>query len=218
MFRKENQGIAGEKEMNTRINEKNIPIPDNRTFIYKNSKRSLHESNSRSKAYTTVVHKKFIADENGEEFNIVTGVRGYYQKIVLCKNKPGDANLQTLAGRDDLIIKGYTANGTGTAASNYICVSADGTAPSTADTVVAGEITTNGMGRAQATTRTHTTGTNAWTLALTFTDTTAQTAGIVKYGLLTAISSGVLNHENTATTVTLEIGDQLIVTWTGSVG
>lgn len=202
--------------MNTRIREKNTAIPDNRTFIYKNSKRAINERPvGLEGGYTTVVHRKFIADENGLDHNIVTGVRGRYEKIVVCKNQK---NLQTLAGRDDLIIKGYTANGTGTAASNYICVSADGTAPSTADTVVAGEITTNGMGRAQATTRTHTTGTNAWTLALTFTDTTAQTAGIVKYGLLTAISSGVLNHENTATTVTLEIGDQLITTWTGSVG
>lgn len=167
------------------------------------------------KAYTTIVHRKFIADPQGEETNLITGVRGRYEKIVICKNKD---NLQTLAGRDDEIIKDYTFNGSGTAASNWICVSADGTAPSTADTVVAGEITTNGMGRAQATTRTHTTGTNAWSLSITFTDTTAETAGIVKYGLLTASSGGVLNHENTATTVTLEIGDQLICVWTGSLG
>ncbi|MDE1866775.1 MAG: hypothetical protein KGI08_03570 [Thaumarchaeota archaeon] len=167
------------------------------------------------RAYTTVVHRKFVADENGLETNLVTGVRGTYQKIVLCKNKD---NLQTLAGRDDEIIKCYTQNGAGNPASNFIAVSADVTAPSTADTVLAGEITTNGMGRAQATTRTHTTGTNAWSLSLTFTDTTAETAAIVKYGLFTAISSGVLNHENTATTVTLEVGDQLIVSWTGSLG
>jgi len=204
------------------MQEKNIKVSKGRLNISKRKTRNLRERNLGSRAYTTIVHRKFFADPQGTEFNVVTGEPGYYQKIIITKNKPADLgrklNLQTLAGRDDLIIKGYTANGTGTAASNWICVSADGTAPSTADTVVAGEISTNGMGRAQATTRTHTTGTNAWSLSLTFTDTTAETAGIVKYGLLTASSLGVLNHENTATTVTLEIGDQLIVTWTGSVG
>jgi len=59
---------------------------------------------------------------------------------------------------------------------------------------------------------------NDWSLSLTFTNTTAQTPGIVKYGLLTAVSSGVLNHENTAASVTLEVGDQLIVTWSGTLG
>lgn len=198
-----------------RIVDKNIPTSPGKLTVHPIRTRSMHETVMPRKGYLTVVHRKFITDENANDVNLVTGQKGYYQKIVICKNSE---NLQTLAGRDDLIIKGYTQNGAGNPASNWICVSADGTAPSTADTVVAGEITINGMGRAQATTRTHTTGTNTWSLSLTFTDTTAETAGIVKYGLLTASSSGVLNHENTATTVTLEIGDQLVVTWTGSLG
>lgn len=201
--------------MKSRVQEKNISIGKGGMSRIKRGTRNLRERTFGSVAYTTVVHRKFFADPQGTEFNVVTGVRGRYEKIVKEKRKP---NLQTLAGRDDEIIKDYTQNGAGNPASNYICTSADGTAPSTADTVVAGEITTNGMGRAQATTRTHTSGTNAWSLSLTFTDTTAETAGIVKYGLLTAISSGVLNNENTSTTVTLEVGDQLIVSWSGTVG
>lgn len=196
------------------IKDSPVDIKPDDISIRKRSKRVFYEKIG-TKGFLTVLHRKFVASQDGKEFNKVTGERGFYEEIYACKNKE---NLQTLAGRDDLITKGYTANGTGTAASNYICVSADATAPSTADTVVAGEITTNGLARAQATTRTHTVGTNAWSLQITFTDTTAATTGIVKYGLLTAVTGGVLNHENTATSVTLQIGDELVVTWTGTVG
>lgn len=201
--------------MTTIINEKPIKIKEKFSVNKKSSRAILERSTRGAKGYLTSVHRKFFADPNGEDFNVVTGVRGYYKNIIVCKNKE---NLQTLAGRDDEIDKDYIHNGQGTAASNWIAVSADGTAPSTADTVLAGEITNHGMGRAQATTRTHTTGLNDWSLSLTFTNTTAQTAGIVKYGLFTAVSSGVLNHENTAASVTLEVGDQLIVTWSGTLG
>lgn len=201
--------------MNIQHKEQNVPVKNEHFTVNKRTHRNILESNVPRKAYLTVVHRKCHAVPNGNDKNVVTGEIGFYENIYVEKNKE---NLQTLAGRDDMIDKVWIHNGQGTAASNWICVSADGTAPSTADTVVPGEITTNGMGRAQATTRTHTTGMNDWSLSLTFTNTTAQTTGIVKYGLLTASTLGVLNNENTAIAVTLQVGDQLIVTWSGTAG
>jgi hypothetical protein len=177
--------------------------------------RNIEELPDWVAGYLTVTKRTFHADPCGREFGAADGKRGYYTEHVVCKNKK---NLLTLGGRDDFIDKCYIHNGAGTAAGNWVAVSADAGAPSTADTTLAGEITTNGMGRTQMTTRTHTTGQNDWSLQVTFTDTTGATSGIVKYALFTASSAGVMSHENTATTVTLQINDQLQVTWTGTLG
>lgn len=92
---------------------------------------------------------------------------------------------------------------------NFVVISADGTAPAPGDTVVAGELTTNGLGRAQGT-YAHTNGTSSFTMQKVFSATGSQ-AGIVKTGLLNASSSGTLCFENTFSSVSVNNGDTLTV-------
>jgi hypothetical protein len=163
-----------------------------------------------------------------EKYN---GIHGYTTVIknpgrdeqILSWNKD---NLLTNGGRDFFHWQCYTANATGTTADintstvagNFVCLSNDATAPAATDTVVAGEISTNGLGRVIATTRTHTVGTNTSTLSQTFTDTTATTSNVQKTGLFNKSSVGVLTHENTFTSTNLAVGDQLQITWTVTLG
>lgn len=77
------------------------------------------------------------------------------------------------------------------------------------------EITTNGLQRTQATTRTHTTGTNVSTLSHSF--TLSGTELLVQKACLldrVATGTGIAGHENTFTVSNLFVGDQIIVTWT----
>jgi hypothetical protein len=94
---------------------------------------------------------------------------------------------------------------------NFIALSNDATAPSTSDTVVAAEITTNGLGRSQGV-YAHTNGTASLTVQKVFSATGTQASQ--KAGLLNAASVGTLCFENTYTQVTVNNGDTLTVTWT----
>jgi hypothetical protein len=140
--------------------------------------------------------------------------RNYGDWEIVTENKH---NLLTDPGRDFFHAQCYTNTAAGTIGSNYIVVSNNATAPAAGDTVVAGELSANGFSRAQATTRTHTAGTNSTTLAITFTATGTQTA-IQKSGLLNASSTGTLTHEATFTSTDLVTNDQLSVTWTLNLG
>jgi hypothetical protein len=103
----------------------------------------------------------------------------------------------------------------------YFALSSDAGAPSAADTTVASEISTNGLGRAFATganwTHVSPTGTTqqstVWSLKITFTATGTQ-ASIQKCGMLNAVSGGILGFENTFSAVSMISGDTLAVTWT----
>lgn len=119
-------------------------------------------------------------------------------------------NLRTTAGGDwQASVMGNTAAPPATC--NFIALSNDATAPAVGDTVVAGEIAANGLSRAQGT-YAHTNGTASFTVQKVFSATGTQASQ--KAGLLNASSTGTLCFENTYTTVTVNNGDTLTVTWT----
>jgi len=125
-------------------------------------------------------------------------------------------NLFTDAGRDFGHAQVYTNTSAGTAGANYIGLTTDTAAANAADTSLASEITTGGLARAQATSITHTTGTNVTTLVKTFTASSAFTA-LHKAGLFNAAGppvNGTMVHETVfPADVTLQIGDTIQVTW-----
>jgi hypothetical protein len=133
---------------------------------------------------------------------------------ILCENKP---NLLTNGGRDWMIAQVYTNTSAGTRGSGYIALTTDSTSPAASDTTLASEITTGGLARADATTKSHTGGTNSTTIQHTFTASATHT-NVQKSGLFNAASSGTMSHENTFTAVTLQSSDTLQVTWTTTLG
>lgn len=135
---------------------------------------------------------------------------------VLCENKP---NLLTNAGRDWMIAQVYTNTSAGTRGSGYIALTANSTSPAASDTSLASEITTGGLARADATTKSHTGGTNSTTIQHTFTASATHT-NVQKSGLFnnTKDNSDTMSHENTFTAVTLQSSDTLQVTWTTTLG
>lgn len=133
---------------------------------------------------------------------------------LICQDK---VNLLTNGGRDLFHAQCYTNTAAGTRGSGFIALSSDTVAPAVGDTALTGEITTGGLGRADATTKSHTAGTNVTTLQHTFTATATHTA-VQKCGMFNASSSGTLTHENTFTSVTLQASDTLQVTWTLTLG
>tara|TARA_B110000014_G_scaffold147720_1_gene102804 strand:- start:132 stop:662 length:531 start_codon:yes stop_codon:yes gene_type:complete len=133
---------------------------------------------------------------------------------VLCKDKP---NLLTNAGRDFFIAQCYTNTSAGTRGSGFIGLTVNTAAPAAGDTTLAGEISTGGLNRADATTKSHTAGTNSTTIQHTFTASATHTA-VQKSALFNASSSGTMSHENTFTPVTLQTSDTLQVTWTTTLG
>lgn len=126
------------------------------------------------------------------------------------------------AGRDALH-KQHLDTAAQPAAFNYMCLSANVTAASGANTTLPGEITTAGGGllRAQATFA-HTNGTNTSTLTKTFTangsDVVPVTIG--KIGVLNAVTVGTLGYETLlGTTAVLSLsGDNIAVTHTITAG
>lgn len=122
------------------------------------------------------------------------------------------------AGRDALH-KQHLDTAAQPAAFNYMCVSANATAPSASNTTCPGEITTAGGGllRAQATFA-HTNGTNTSTLTKTFTANGSDSlpVTIAKIGVLNAASVGTLGYEtllNATATLTIS-GDNVAITET----
>ena len=135
---------------------------------------------------------------------------------VLCENKP---NLLTNAGRDWMIAQVYTNTSAGTRGSGYIALTANSTSPAAGDTSLAAEITSGGLARADATTKSHTGGTNSTTIQHTFTASATHT-NVQKSGLFnnTKDNSDTMSHENVFTAVTLQSSDTLQVTWTTTLG
>lgn len=141
----------------------------------------------------------------------------------VCKDKH---NLGTVVGEDLVhrVVYINTAADSSGFGSHYIALSVSATAP--ADThqslatntpvVTTNEITTNGLARVQAGTRTHSAGTAVSTIEHTFTasgtHTNVQLTGL--FNNTVASGTSVLVHENTFTATTLASGDELKVTWT----
>jgi len=119
-------------------------------------------------------------------------------------------NLLTTAGRTFLLNQGYGTS-LGTNGGNYIALSSNSDGASISDTVIADEITTNGLERAQGTI-TQPTNTDTSFIAKTFTATDTHT-DVQLVGLLTAASIGTLVREAEITAVTLSANDELLVTW-----
>lgn len=125
-------------------------------------------------------------------------------------------NQITNAGRDFMHQQCYQTSGLGTNGLNYIALTNTAITPAATDTTLSGEIVANGLARAQGTVS-HTAGTNTTTIANTFTCTTAAQAAQAT-ALFTASSAGTMNHELTFSQRSLQIGDQLIVSFTITLG
>lgn len=125
-------------------------------------------------------------------------------------------NLLTTVGRDFIHAQVYTNASAGTRGANWVAVTTNASAPAAGDTTLAGEITTNGLGRAEASAG-HVAGTNVSTLTITYTAGTTFTA-VQKAGTFNASSGGTLMHENTFTATDLAQNDQLSLTWTMTLG
>ena len=129
----------------------------------------------------------------------------------------GRCNLLTNGGRDFFHAQCYTNTSNGTRGSGYIAVTADATAPAAGDTTLTAEITTNGLARADATTKTHGAGTNStlieheWNASGTHTN-------VQKCALFNASSAGTMTHEGTFTAASLISGDKLKVSYTLNLG
>lgn len=175
-----------------------------RIFVLNNKK--VHEPIRKNTAYITVKVRRIQKDGTYSEWETIE------------KNKH---NLHNTGGVDFTHYQCYTATGTGstssittaTIGSNYLALSTDSGAPSAGHTTLTGEISTNGLQRAQCTTLTHTASTNVTTLSNTFTASGSFTA-VQKGALFNAASTGVMNHEFTFASTNLASGDQIQLTIT----
>jgi hypothetical protein len=119
-------------------------------------------------------------------------------------------NLRTTAGGDwQASVMGNTSAPPATC--NYIALTNDAGAPAAGDTTLASEIATNGLSRAQGV-YAHTNGTASFTIQKVFSATGTQASQ--KAALFNASSVGTMCFENTYTSVTVNNGDTLTVTWT----
>lgn len=159
-----------------------------------------------------VTIRKFVEDPNGDTIAPVTKRRGYY-----VEQKQKIKNLLTKVGRDQVHTDMYTSATRTGSGFNFIALSSDATAPTADDTTLVGEITTGGLQRTQASTRSHTASTNTTTLQHTFTATAVHT-NVQKSALFNSSTGGVLGHVGTFTAATLQIDDQIQITWTITAG
>jgi hypothetical protein len=132
-------------------------------------------------------------------------------------------NQLTNSGVQFLNQQGYQGTGAGqgsytpTNGLNYIALTNTAITPAPTDTTLSGEITTNGLARAQGTVTYTPVGTT--TVAYTFTATGTQAAqAAALFTLAGPPPSGVMNHELTFTQRSLSSGDTLAVTYTITLG
>ena len=141
-------------------------------------------------------------------WNNQTGTYGPWSYLAKDKH-----NLITDAGQDFFSAQCLTNTSAGTRGAGFIALTENGTAPAVTDTTLTAEITTNGLGRADAGTKTHTAGTDVTVIEHTFTASGAFST-VQKSGLFNASSSGTMFAENTFTSTALATNDQIKVTWT----
>ncbi len=187
--------------------------------------RSAREAPMQVGGWVTVTKNKFMGwDKKSKIFIDGVTVDGkpffYYlpkfKKSILAFWKH---NLLNTDGRDFLHMQGYVETAANTTiGAQYIALTTDSGAAAAGNTTLTSEITTNGLGRAQATTITHTDNTNTTTLSKVFTASGTHTA-VHRSGLFNATSSGIMVHEAVfASDATLVSGDTLTVTWTITLG
>jgi hypothetical protein len=131
-------------------------------------------------------------------------------------------NQITNSGRDFLHQQGYqgpaalVGSYTATNGLNYIALTNSAITPAATDTTLTGEIVANGLQRAQGAVA-HTASTNTTTISNTFTCGTAPQAAQAA-ALFNLSAVGIMCHSLTFTQRSLQIGDQLSVTYTVTLG
>ena len=134
---------------------------------------------------------------------------GKWKLVDLVKNGFPNAGIDWI---DDQLYKNTAA---GTRGAGFIALSTSVAAIAPTDTSLPSEMTTADMARQDATTKTHTVGTNVMTLKATFTATATRT-GIVKTGLFNQAGppvAGILVNEALIASTDLNTNDQLEITW-----
>ena len=128
-------------------------------------------------------------------------------------------NLLTNAGRDAMHELVYTNTSAGTRGFGYIASTQSSFTPAAGDTVLIGEIAANGLSRTDATTKSHSAGTNSTTIEHTFTASGSFT-DVLSSATFRAGSAGTMGHEANFTTGsgTLIANDTLKITWTCNLG
>jgi len=127
-------------------------------------------------------------------------------------------NLLTNNGRDWMHAQVYTNTSAGTRGAGYIATTTNTTGPSATDTTLTGELAASGFTRADATTKSHSAGTNSTTIEHTFTSS-GTVNSIHKSAIFDAGSSGDMPHiANFSADVSVISGDTLKVTWTLNLG
>lgn len=122
-------------------------------------------------------------------------------------------NVKTKAGIDFTFGQAYNSAGTAQATGlSYIGLSNDAVTEDADSTTLSNEIAANGLSRA-AGTYAHTPGAATATIAHTFTCTTAPQAA-QKAALFSAASSGAMHHVLAFTQRSLQVDDQLTITFT----
>lgn len=126
-------------------------------------------------------------------------------------------NLLTDAGKDWMHAQVYTNTAAGTRGAGYIASTESTITPAVGNTTLTGEITTNGLARADAGTKTHTAASNSTLIEHTFTATGAFTS-VLASALFNASSAGTMPHiANFATgSGTLASNDTLKISWTNN--
>jgi hypothetical protein len=122
-------------------------------------------------------------------------------------------NQKTNVGIVQLHLQGYGTSGLATNGFNWIALTNTAVTPAAGDTTLTGEISANGLSRAQGTVVLPTGSGTQTTVDKTFTCATAPQAAQAA-ALFNASSSGVMNHELTFTQRSLQIGDTLEITYT----
>ena len=127
-------------------------------------------------------------------------------------------NVLTNNGRDVFHQQCYTNTSAGTRGFGYIAVTTDTAAESASDTSLAQEIGGGGLGRADATTKSHSNGTNSSTVEHTFT-ASATYNSVYKAATFNAGSGVTMGHEAKFNqSASLIANDTLKVTWTLNLG
>lgn len=188
--------------------------------FFRRAERETYDKFKLSESWVARVTSNRVIDEPWGVKGTMTVIKnkGRADEQVICKSKP---NLVTNVGRDRIHNLAYTLSGLTSETGDtfhYIGLSANTTAPAASDTSLAGEITTNGLARVEASSHTHATGTNTTTIQNTFTATGTHT-GVQKAGLWNGTGgSAVLGHANTFTSVNLANNDTLTIVWTITLG
>lgn len=121
-------------------------------------------------------------------------------------------NVKTTAGIDFVFAQAYATSGGQSNGLCYIGLSNDALTETSASTTLSNEIAANGLSRAVAT-YAHTAGQSTATLTKTFTCATGAQAA-QKAALFSAASNGTMTHVLAFTQRSLQVGDQLAITFT----